>query len=229
MPDHVMPDDAERERRTRGGSVPESADDRPPAWRLIAAIAVGVLAVVAVIVGSVVARSASAPDPNAPLALGPVPAPGAADPACVALMRALPDQLAGLDRRTVSGLGALPDVSGSATSAPADQADLDVGAVAAWGEPPVVLRCGVQTPTELTCSAPVQVVDGVTWLPLTNVADPTRGTTYLLADRSVRVALTIPPTANSGPWQQVSSIVAATLPAEPVCTDGVLRAAAGES
>lgn len=216
---------------TGGGRSP---DDRPPAWRLIAAITVGVVAVVAVIVGSVVARSAvpdGTVDASAPVALGPVPAPGAADPACTALLRALPDELAQLPRRTITGLGALPDASASASpTTPTDLADLEVGAVAAWGQPPVVLRCGVQTPDELTCTAPVQVVDGVTWLPLsdTSDSDPQRGTTYLLADRSVRVALTIPPGVNSGPWQQISSIVAATLPVRPVCVDGVLRPATGE-
>lgn len=205
-------------------------DDRPPAWRLVTAIVVGVVAVVAVIIGSVVVRSHAedaANDPSAPLALGPVPAPGAADPACVQLMQALPNDLAGLPRRTITGLGALP-AAGSTAATPSDLADLEVGAVAAWGQPPVVLRCGVQTPTELTCSAPVQEVDGVTWLPLTNATDTTGSTTYLLADRSVRVALTVPPSVASGPWQQISAIVKQTLPQEPICTDGVLRPAAGE-
>lgn len=191
---------------------------------------VGVVAVAVVIVGSIVVRSGAdeaANDPTAPLALGPVPAPGAADPACGDLMRALPDDLAGLPRRTVTGLGTLP-APGSMAATPSDLADLEVGAVAAWGEPPVVLRCGVQTPTELTCTAPVQEVDGVTWLPLTDAADTSGSTTYLLADRSVRVALTVPPTVASGPWQQVSTIVKQTLPEEPICTDGVLRPAAGE-
>ena len=209
---------------------PSSVDDRPPAWRLIAAIVVGVVAVAAVIVGSVVVRSNAdhaANDPTVPLALGPVPAPGAADPACGDLMRALPDDLAGLSRRTITGLGTLP-AAGSAVVTPSDLADLEVGAVAAWGQPAVVLRCGVQTPTELTCTAPVQEVDGVTWLPLTNATDTDGSTTYLLADRAVRVALTVPPTVASGPWQQISSIVKQTLPEEPICVDGVLRPATGE-
>ena len=102
---------------------------------------------------------------------------------------------------------------------------LQAGAVAAWGDPPVVLRCGIPTPAELTCSAPVQVVDGVTWLPLTGQG----ATTYLVVDRSVRVALTVPDTVTStGPWQEISKTVARALPARAICVGGVPIRADGE-
>ena len=40
---------------------------------------------------------------------------------------------------------------------------------------PVILRCGIPTPQELTCAAVIQEVDGVAWLPLVG----TGATTYL--------------------------------------------------
>ncbi len=53
-------------------------------------------------------------------------------------MSALPDGLAGAARRTLKG--------GTA--------------VAAWGDPAVILRCGIETPEELTCSANITTVQG---------------------------------------------------------------------
>ena len=96
--------------------------------------------------------------------------------------------------------------------------------MAAWGEPAVILRCGVPTPQELTCSAAVQVVDGVTWLPLAGDGS----TTYLVVDRAVRVALTVPDGTATGPWQETSKIVARTLPRRAICSGGLPIPAAGE-
>ena len=80
----------------------------------------------------------------------------------------------------------------------------------------MVLRCGLPTPAELTCSAPVQVVGGVTWLPLSGQG----AITYLAVDRAARVALTVPDGASTGPWQELSTIIAATLPARAICANG---------
>jgi hypothetical protein len=75
----------------------------------------------------------------------------------------------------------------------------------------------VPTPTELTCSAPIQVVNGVSWLLLSGDG----ATTYLAVDRAVRVALTVPDSITStGPWQQTSNVIAATLPARDICVNG---------
>ena len=51
------------------------------------------------------------------------------------------------------------------------------------------------------------MVNGVTWLPLSGSG----ATTYLAVDRPVRVALTVPDGASTGPWQEMSTIIAATL------------------
>lgn len=60
---------------------------------------------------------------------------------CEALVAALPEELAGLSRRTVTPAAALG---------------------AAWGDPPVVLSCGVPQDT-IPPTAPCQVADGVGW------------------------------------------------------------------
>ena len=205
-------------------SQPSPPGDRVPPWRLAAAIALPLIAVVVVVVLAGRIGSEPATDATAPLALGEVEAPGAATPACAQLMADLPTVLGGLDRRELVGS---PAASGAASDGTQDGgiSDLQAGAVAAWGDPPVVLRCGIPTPAELTCSAPVQVVDGVTWLPLTGQG----ATTYLVVDRSVRVALTVPDTVTStGPWQEISKTVARALPARAICAGGVPIPADGE-
>ncbi len=175
--------------------------DRLPTWRLVAAIALPVLAIVVVIVLSQLVNSRPLTSVSDPLPVSAVDAPGASSAACTQLMAALPNPLADLPRRQLEQ-GSDPQLAG----------------VAAWGEPAVILRCGVPTPQELTCTAVIQEVDGVAWLPLVG----TGATTYLAVDRSVRVALTIPDTVtNTGPWQDMSKIIEATLPEQPICSGGV--------
>ena len=75
----------------------------------------------------------------------PVPVsvpPGAGSAACLRLYDALPGELDGHDRRE---------------TAPPSQR------TAAWGDPPLRLRCGVGRPAELTRTAELLVVDGVDW------------------------------------------------------------------
>ena len=62
--------------------------------------------------------------------------------ACRALVNALPDSVADLNRR------------------PVDDGD---GYAAAWGDPPIVLRCGVPVPKGLDKFATCQVTNGVAW------------------------------------------------------------------
>ena len=175
---------------------------------MFAAIAVSVLAVVGVIVAANIVNSRPTTSVDDPMALSAVEAPGATTPACAALTAALPTELGGLPRRQIEH-GDDPSLTG----------------VAAWGEPAVVLRCGIPTPAELTCTAAVQEVDGVAWLPLSTGGD----TTYFVVDRSVRVALTVPGEVTStGPWQEASTVIAATLPKRDICLGGVPQPADGE-
>jgi hypothetical protein len=171
-----------------------------PTWRLATAIAVPVAAIIGVIVLAAVVNSQPVTDVADPLPVSSVDAPGAGMAACTSLLAALPDPLGGLPRRQL--------VQGD---------DPLLAGVAAWGEPAVILRCGVPTPQELTCSSPVQVVDGVAWLPIPGSG----GITYLAVDRPVRVALTVPDGTSTGPWQELSKIIGGTLTERPICTDGV--------
>ena len=192
---------------------------------MTAAIALPLIAIVVVVVLAGRIGSEPATDPTAPLALGEVDAPGSATPACAQLMADLPTVLGGLDRRELVGSPAASGTESSDGAQAGGTSDLQPGAVAAWGDPPVVLRCGIPTPAELTCSAPVQVVDGVTWLPLTGQG----ATTYLVVDRSVRVALTVPDSVTStGPWQELSKTIARALPPRAICAAGVPIPADGE-
>jgi len=64
--------------------------------------------------------------------------------ACQELLDAVPDTVMDQPRRDVSPHDAL---------------------AAAWGDPAVVLRCGVDKPAAMTPDAQLVEVDGVTWLP----------------------------------------------------------------
>ncbi len=137
-----------------------------------------------------------------PLAVAPVDAPDAGGPACTALLAALPPELTGAD-------GPLP-ARPLADPAPA--------AVRAWAAAPrpVVLRCGLPRPVELTPTSALLEVNGVRWLRLDDgVPDPVV-TTHVTVDRPVYVALTVPTGVGSGPLQEVSDTVRAVLPATAV-------------
>lgn len=137
-----------------------------------------------------------------PLAVAPVDAPQAFDPRCTTL-------LASLNGDLPTGGGTLPQ------RALADPVQPGVRAWAASPRP-VVLRCGLPRPDELTPSSPLLVINGVNWLQLDDgVPDPVV-VTYVAVDRPVYVVLTTPTSAGSGPLQQVSDVVRSTLPATPV-------------
>jgi len=87
-------------------------------------------------------------------------------------------------------------------------------ATAAWTDAksdPVVLRCGLDRPAELTPTTQLRAVSGVAWLP----EDGPEATTWYLADRNVYVALTIPATTGTGVIQDLSATIAHTLPKKP--------------
>lgn len=134
-----------------------------------------------------------------PLVLPPVPAPAAGSPDCTRLLAALPGSMrSGTDTLTHREL-----------LAPAP-----VGA-AAWGSPrsdPVVLRCGLDRPAELTPTAELLDVSGVRWLRIPGDSD----ITWLAVDRAVYVALTEPSAAGTGPLQDVSATIRTVLPPQPV-------------
>ncbi|GAA3225292.1 hypothetical protein GCM10017691_14040 [Pseudonocardia petroleophila] len=180
------------------------AATRPPLPVLIA-IALPVLLAVVVAGIGITARFAGSETPapdTTPLATPPVDAPDAAGPECTSL-------LANLD-------GDLP--SGDATLPVRALADPAPDGVRAWAAAPrpVVLRCGLPRPQELTPTSALLEIDGVQWLQLDDGVPEPVIVSYVAVDRPVYVVLTTPVDAGSGPLQAVSDVVRDTLPATPV-------------
>lgn len=174
-------------------------------------LALPVVVIIAVVVGGVIWSRQQPASATEPLAVAAVPAPGAAGKYCSTLKTALPATLDGRPQRSLVGDGT---------------------GTAAWGDPAVVLRCGLPTPVELTCSAALTVISsgnsgvaGVQWLQLSEGGQ----STYIAADRPVRVAVTLPDKAGTAAIQDLSSVIAGVLPSTvgadgKVCTDGKLPA-----
>jgi hypothetical protein len=167
--------------------------DGPPRALMIVAI---VVAVVAVVVILVVAALRQSPAAEQPVAIVSVPAPQADSADCRALIDALPERLGDFQRAT------------PATPAPP--------AAAAWRAAPegeaVILRCGLERPAEFVLGSPIQMVDAVSWF---EIADQGRST-WFAVDRPVYVALTLPAGSGATPIQEVSRLIAKSLPAKAV-------------
>jgi Protein of unknown function (DUF3515) len=87
----------------------------------------------------------------------------------------------------------------------------DSAAVVAWGNPAIVLQCGVPRPTGLTVdsSALVLLVDGINWLP---VGD-SKTTVFTAIDRVVYIQVTVPKSYAQPPLASISDAIAGVLPA----------------
>ena len=164
-------------------------DEGPSRAVLIAALALAVVAI-----GVILAIAATRHPPQQPVAIAAVPAPQAENPACRALLDALPQRLGDYQRAQA----VQPAPPGTA----------------AWrtDDEPVVLRCGVQRPVDFVVGAPIQVVDRVQWF---QVRQDDRSTWYTV-DRPVYVALTLPPGSGPTPIQQLSELIDHTMPAVPI-------------
>jgi len=164
-------------------------NEGPPRAVLIAALLLAVGAI-----GAVLAIAATRHPAQEPVAIAAVPAPQAQNPACRALLEALPQRLGDYQR------------AAAVQPAPAG--------TAAWRarDEPVVLRCGLDRPVDFVVGAPIQVVDGVQWF---EVRQDDRSTWYTV-DRPVYVALTLPPGSGPTPIQQLSDVIDQTMPAVPI-------------
>ena len=80
----------------------------------------------------------------------------------------------------------------------------------AWGDPAVVLRCGVDRPANLAAGStdPTLLVDAVNWL----VTGGTTATKYTVIDRSVYIEVSVPSTSAQPPLGPLSDAVAKALP-----------------
>lgn len=148
--------------------------------RHAALVATAVAVPVAVVVGIVVTvlRCGTTPAPAAsgtptPRATGPVrvtapPAGSAATRVCPGLIGALPATLDGHRSRPVTGAR---------------------HSAAAWGDPPIVLRCGVGAPSA-AAGGQLLTLDGLTWR--TSTTD--RAVVWTTTDRSVPIEISVPAT-----------------------------------
>jgi hypothetical protein len=178
-----------------GDALDGDAPDGPPRALLIAALAVAVLAV-----GAVLAVAATRRTPVPPVAIAAVPAPQAGAPQCRSLLATLPEQLGDYTRAVA--IDPVPD--GAAAWRPPDTT----------GGDPVIMRCGLDRPAEFVVGVPLQMVDDVQWLRLTD-AD-TRRSTWVAVDRAVYVAITLPDGSGPTPIQTLSDVIARTMPAMPI-------------
>ena len=168
-----------------------------PVRRHGAIVATAVALPVTVLVALAANRaSPSHPVPTAaPAALGPVtvappPSSAAAAHGCPAVISRLPVVLDGRHSR--------PAVPASPY-------------VAAWGEPPIVLRCGVPRPPAFVQTSELSEVNGVQWLPERQPA----GVRWTVVDREVYVEVLIPAGATNTPVVDLSAAISQALPARP--------------
>ncbi|MGY1608554.1 MULTISPECIES: DUF3515 domain-containing protein [unclassified Geodermatophilus] len=116
----------------------------------------------------------------------PPPTPEA-DANCPALMGALPLDLLGEPARLV---------------------DSDTPYAAAWGDPAVVLVCGVPQPEGLVPGEGLFTINGITWF--VDQSDP-GATVWTAVDRVVYVQVSLPPDVDSAPVTALSDVLGATL------------------
>jgi hypothetical protein len=175
--------------------------DGPPRALLIAAVVVAAGAIIGILV---VAALRQSPPGQRTVAIASVPAPKADSAECRALLEALPEQL-GEYRRAAAAQPAPPGA-------------------AAWtadGEP-IILRCGLDRPAEFVVGSPIQAVDAVQWFGVGEAgADGGPATdqdrsTWFAVDRPVYVALTLPQGSGPTPIQDISDVIAKSLPAESI-------------
>ncbi|WP_232796855.1 DUF3515 domain-containing protein [Blastococcus atacamensis] len=124
--------------------------------------------------------------PVLPLEVPPVTP--AAEEHCPAVMGTLPLELAGEVSRRVQS---------------------DSPYVYAWGEPPVVLTCGVERPAGWTVSAAAIQINGVQWY--VDTADPD-STVWTAVDRPVYVEVRLPSGVDSAPVTALTVPLAEALP-----------------
>jgi hypothetical protein len=178
-----------------------SALSRP----LIAAVGLAVLLAIGVAALGLVlgtgGQTEDVPGRTGPLALVSIDAPAAGSPECASLVEKLPVGLP-------SGKDMLPRREIASPAPPA---------TVAWGDAkhdPVVLRCGLPRPNELSATSQLRVISDVQWLQL-----PGSGSsTWVIVDRGAYIALTVPDDAGTGALQDVSTTVRDLLPKQPVKT-----------
>lgn len=149
-----------------------------PALRNTPVLAALIALPVALLTGVVVFTAMGGFDPNSrvhsgePVSVTAPPSIAGADAACATLMKNLPKTLAGQDARVVTG-------------APANRA-------AAWGAPPIILRCGVEKPAVVVGDLPG--IEGIFWY--SRPVDS--NVVWTTTDLTVNVEVTVPKSIDQG-------------------------------
>jgi hypothetical protein len=165
-------------------------------------VAVPVALVVGLVLGGAGSTPSSAPTtkssvlPPVTVTPPPNPSPGTTS-TCAQVISALPLVLNGKNlRRTVS--------------------NPPTGLVQAWGDPPIVLRCGVAKPPQLNPSTTTGYLqlNGVLNLVTSQGGDQI----YTVVDRKVFIELDVPHNYASGPVPPVMDAIRKVLP-NPVCVN----------
>jgi len=177
---------------------------------------VPVTVVLVLLVNRSALRATLPPSPNAsasPPASSSQPPSGEATsgepaPPLPPVLVAAPPASAGAARSCPRFLAALPLRLADLAARPVDSPS---PYVAAWGEPPVLLRCGVARPPGFAVGAQTIVVNGVTWFPQPRA----NRTVWTAVDRPVYIEVSVPTGFASGPVAVLSTQVAATLRAQP--------------
>jgi hypothetical protein len=164
---------------------------------IIAAVALAVTAIGVIL--AIAATHQAPPHPPETLAIPAVPAPQAGNPACQALMAALPQRLGDYQRASLTQPA--PEGASAWRAGPDSE--------------PVVLRCGLERPADFVVGSPVQDVDRVQWFQVTAQSGQARSTWYTV-DRPVYVALTLPSGSGPTPIQQLSEVIDRTIAAVPI-------------
>jgi hypothetical protein len=165
-----------------------------------------VTVVLVLLVNRAALRSADAPPTPTPSAS--IPAPGQRT-GLPPVRVAAPPPSAGATRYCPRLLGMLPLTLAGLAARPVDPPSPNV---AAWGEPPVVLRCGVPRPVGFVVGAQTFILNRVTWYA------EQRGpqTMWTAVDRPVYLEVAVPTGYAGGPVAELSTLVARTLQAQPI-------------
>lgn len=162
---------------------------------VVAGVAIPLIVlIVALMMVRTVGDDAAQEAASEPYAAVPLPAPGAETEECAALIDALPP--------------ALGDANQVALTEPAPPG------VAAYRMPdaePIVVRCGLDAPPTFVVGVGLQEVNGVQWF---NEPDPNpavTASTWVAVDRPEFVAVTLPEGSGTGPIQDLSDTLTATL------------------
>lgn len=159
-------------------------------------LTVPVLLVAGVMVTSLVLVREPVPDADTVrLRVAAVPTPAAASADCSRLLSGLPGEM-----RTAQGT-MLPR---RVLADPAPPATVAWGGEDGTGRAaaPVVMRCGLPRPAELSSGGSLLVVDDVDWVEVDD-GDP-GSTTWVTTDRAVHVGLTVPDGVGDAPIEDIS-------------------------